>query len=183
MKIAQGIDWGTVPAWFSALLSGGSVLLALYIIWRDRKKAEREDATKVICWSEDSHDGRTTYVHNASSRAVHAAAAVIWLKGEKGARGGDVFQDAYLGHIIRPGEEASVETPRWLDDGAGPKCVPWAVQFQDSDGQRWVRDLTSAGRLHKGNTAPRLRWRVTTQYWRNVRHKRRKIRQITQRGG
>lgn len=81
MQIAQGWDWGTIPAWFSAILSGGSVLLALYIILRDRKKAERADATQVVCWTSidwEADDFRT-HVHNTSDRAIHDLMVWAWL--------------------------------------------------------------------------------------------------------
>jgi hypothetical protein len=46
----MGVDWGSVPVWFSVILSGASVLMALRIILRDRKNEERADAMKVLCW-------------------------------------------------------------------------------------------------------------------------------------
>jgi len=44
---AGKVDWGNVPQWVSALLSGLSVLLALFIIFRDRRRAELEQAMKL----------------------------------------------------------------------------------------------------------------------------------------
>jgi hypothetical protein len=31
------IDWGNVPAWVGAVLTGGSLLLGFYILLRDRR--------------------------------------------------------------------------------------------------------------------------------------------------
>lgn len=42
------VEWGNVPAWLGTILSTGSVLLAFYIILRDRRKAEREQIAQVI---------------------------------------------------------------------------------------------------------------------------------------
>jgi len=44
------LEWGTVPAWVSAVLTSGSLMLGFYILLRDRRKEERRDATKAICW-------------------------------------------------------------------------------------------------------------------------------------
>ncbi|MEV6540030.1 hypothetical protein [Streptomyces sp. NPDC051665] len=41
------IDWGTVPAWLSAVLTGGSITLGFYIILRDHKKQDEADATEL----------------------------------------------------------------------------------------------------------------------------------------
>ncbi|MDX6254228.1 MAG: hypothetical protein QOJ11_562 [Frankiales bacterium] len=43
-----GWDWGTVPAWFGA----GSLLLAWYVIIRDRREKRRAQAVKVSAWLE-----------------------------------------------------------------------------------------------------------------------------------
>ena len=48
MQIANGIGWGTVPAWFNAILSSGTLLLALHIILRDRKTSAQPDALQVM---------------------------------------------------------------------------------------------------------------------------------------
>ncbi|WP_326791354.1 hypothetical protein OHA79_01315 [Streptomyces sp. NBC_00841] len=180
MQIAQDMDWGTVPAWFSAILSGGSVILALYIILRDRKKAERSDALKLICWDAFSNEAYTTHVINASDRAVHGVQVVCWLKGQSVPGEEYVFERFGVASDIRPGEEKTVATPRWLGDDRGQKCIPWAVEFQDSDGLHWVRDLQT-GRLHEQNQSPRLFSRYTLMHWREVWRKRRMIRAIAQR--
>ncbi|MFC7830718.1 hypothetical protein [Streptomyces sp. NPDC057375] len=59
------LDWGTVPTWASAVLTGGSLLLGFYILLRDRKKEERADALKIICWHERG-ERYVTHVLNAS---------------------------------------------------------------------------------------------------------------------
>ncbi|MFJ4717279.1 hypothetical protein [Streptomyces sp. NPDC088785] len=41
-------DWGTVPAWASAILTGGSLLLGFYILLRDRRKEERAGASRLV---------------------------------------------------------------------------------------------------------------------------------------
>jgi hypothetical protein len=152
--IAQGWDWGTVPAWFSALLSGGSVVLALYIILRDRKKEEQADAMKVICWVHHE-EGRTVHVLNASDRAIH------YVRGHDRVARKPYFVSYLIAEHVRPGEEVSKQS----DSGIDPDKHDWmpqAVEFRDSDGTVWVRDMDS-GRL--AELRPSLSYRLTLRYW------------------
>lgn len=139
MQIAQGWDWGTVPAWFSAILSGGSVLLALYIILRDRKKAERADAAKIVCWLDD----KTVHVLNTSDRAVHSV--YLMAVKEKIKPGPNSF--ALLEPVLRPGVEINRSTEHPFDDPYGNSdwekrdLAPYAIMFHDADGVTWIREL------------------------------------------
>src|SRR5262245_22400358 len=45
---AARVDLGNVPQWVAGVLSGVSLILALYIVLRDRRKAEREQAEQVV---------------------------------------------------------------------------------------------------------------------------------------
>ncbi|MFD6329466.1 hypothetical protein ACFWGI_07815 [Streptomyces niveus] len=68
-----GLDWGTVPTWLSSFLTGGSLLLGFHILLRDRKKEERSEALKVVCWREDSSDVSetwTVHVLNTADRPI-----------------------------------------------------------------------------------------------------------------
>ncbi|MCQ8772090.1 hypothetical protein [Streptomyces telluris] len=133
MLLAQGIEWGTIPTWISAVLSGGSVLMALHIIRRDRKKDERADAMKVLCWNSDK-----TEVVNGSDRAIRHVRVMAELKEYKGKRG--PFRHRTVAETLRPGEEASIA--RNWGDNFFPE--PVAVVFLDSDGKEWARDLRTA---------------------------------------
>ncbi|NHC12656.1 hypothetical protein [Motilibacter deserti] len=50
------VDWGTVPAWVGSVLTGASLLLGFYILLRDRRNAEQEQARQVAYWWEDVWD-------------------------------------------------------------------------------------------------------------------------------
>jgi hypothetical protein len=50
MILAGGLDWGNVPQWVSGILSSLSLLVAFYIILRERRKDESEQARKVLAW-------------------------------------------------------------------------------------------------------------------------------------
>ncbi|WP_327349690.1 hypothetical protein OG772_20635 [Streptomyces sp. NBC_01321] len=155
MQIAQGIDWGTVPAWFSAVLSGGSVLLAFYIILRDRKKAEQADAMKVICWVH-REEGRVIRVINASDRSIHYVRGFDLIAHREAH-----FATYFIADHVLPGEEVTKESESGIDPEK-QDWMPWAVEFRDSDGKAWVRDMHS-GRL--AEVRPRLSYRLTLRYW------------------
>ncbi|MYX39013.1 MULTISPECIES: hypothetical protein [unclassified Streptomyces] len=174
MQTAQGMDWGTVPAWFSAILSGGSVLLALYIILRDRKKAEREDAMKVICWRDSSDEERTTHVRNAAGRAIHHVRMLGWLRPNGGGTAEDVgFEGWGIAGLLHPDEDAEVTTLYRLGDR---KIVHWAVQFTDADGRQWVRELNSGRLAEQVSQRRKALWRRAVR--REVRHRRAMWRQV-----
>lgn len=167
------MDWGTVPAWLSAVLTGGSLLLGFYILLRDRRKAERADALKVICWESRGNDAYTTHVLNASDRTVHNITMHGLLRG--GQREGHriVFEGFGVAGTLRAGEEATKETPHRIGD---TKVIPWAVSFTDSDGATWLRDLAT-GRLHEYGK-PRLIGKYALMNWRERRYKARAIREL-----
>lgn len=48
MALTRGLDWGNVPAWVASILTGASLLLGFYILLRDRRKEEREQALRII---------------------------------------------------------------------------------------------------------------------------------------
>ncbi|MFJ8546320.1 hypothetical protein ACIRFH_30840 [Streptomyces sp. NPDC093586] len=140
-------NWGTVPTWVSAILTSGSLLLGFYILLRDRRKEERQEALKVICWSEMvDNESYKIYVLNTAERPVVHARMLVRLAG-------DVLEPVGLGAgAIRPGEEVTARSPRHL---GGEKSWPAAVEFQDADGIDWVRDLRS-GALHRRKGEPGL---------------------------
>ncbi|WP_329277892.1 hypothetical protein [Streptomyces sp. NBC_01451] len=166
----SGIDWGTVPAWLSAVLTGGSLLLGFYILLRDRRKAEQADALKLICWRGLGNDGYTTHVLNASDRTVHNVTMHGMLRdGQKE----PLFEGFPVAGTLRADEEKAVETPRRI---GGTKVIPWAVSFTDSDGASWLRDLTT-GRLHEYGR-PRLFGKYARMNWRERRYKAHAIREL-----
>ncbi|MEU6354457.1 hypothetical protein ABZ896_34890 [Streptomyces sp. NPDC047072] len=169
----SGADWGTVPAWLSAVLTGGSLLLGFYILLRDRRKAEQADALKVICCRNRGNDGYTTHVLNASDRTVHNITMHGLLRGNPGEGHRLLFEGFGMTGTLRADEEKTVETPRRTGD---TKVIPWAVSFTDSDGATWLRDLTT-GRLHEYGRS-RLFGKYALMNWRERRYKARAIREL-----
>lgn len=52
------IEWGTIPAAVSSLLTAGSLMLGFYILLRDRRHKEEEQARKVSVWLTSNHQER-----------------------------------------------------------------------------------------------------------------------------
>ncbi|MEE4597996.1 hypothetical protein V2J94_40070 [Streptomyces sp. DSM 41524] len=65
-----GMDWGTVPAWFSAVGTTGSLFLALAILLRDKRRDDLTEARKlVISWKgPEAGVGHKVHITNASDR-------------------------------------------------------------------------------------------------------------------
>jgi hypothetical protein len=50
--VSAAPQWGDVPTWIGSLLTGGSLLLAVSILWRDRQAEIRRQAMAVACWAD-----------------------------------------------------------------------------------------------------------------------------------
>ncbi|MGW5064206.1 hypothetical protein ACWEQ2_44280 [Streptomyces sp. NPDC004096] len=158
-----GLDWGTVPAWASAFLTSGSLGLGFYILLRDRRKEERQEALKVVCWSEygfaDSPDNGMHVVHvlNTSDRPISHVSTLVDLRLDDF----DGFEGFGLASTVAPGVEVTGRVPRRLNDR---KIFPEVVSFTDGDGIEWVRELKTR-RLYR---APRPRRRYSEGLRRRV---------------
>ncbi|MFI0829547.1 hypothetical protein ACH4Q7_34625 [Streptomyces roseolus] len=131
-----GTDWGSVPAWFSAIGTSGSLLMGFHFILRDRKKAEQEEAEQVICWLEgephtDKRDGVGYVVHvsNASDRPVRN---VYTVKEDKA----DSVQAGYVAAVVRSVQEATSQVVVGETEN-----LKIGVCFEDAEWGRWVRDV------------------------------------------
>ncbi|MGW1109170.1 hypothetical protein [Streptomyces sp. NPDC002540] len=134
-----GVDWGTVPAWASAILTGGSLLLGFYILLRDRRKEERAEAQGVICWTDFDGEESTTYVLNTTSRPTWQ----VSLLTPSSNLDWSALNNSLVVPLIRGNQEASVTTKRAVEDvdGVWTENTPYAIRSTDADGQEWVRDL------------------------------------------
>ncbi|GGR46237.1 hypothetical protein [Streptomyces netropsis] len=163
----QGLGWGTVPAWASAFLTSGSLLLGFYILLRDRRKEERQEAAQVICWLERTAvlpDDRCSYtprVANLAERPVSGVHLVMEHHDPDALEGRRVVMTTPIAPLIRPGEEES------LSSGNEVTVAPLAVirlvvTFLDADGTEWIRDLmpdlVGPTALHPATLSGKYRW-------------------------
>jgi hypothetical protein len=123
------IEWGTVPAWVSAFLTGGSLLLGFYILLRDRRKEERAEARKLVFSVEWQDDGsHTVRVTNVSERAF------LYV----GLFNADQWEYLYgTGEYDGDGPMQAGEYRVYRHDGSDSGAL--AARFQDADGQNWVK--------------------------------------------
>jgi hypothetical protein len=83
----QDIDWGNAPAWTSSILTSGSLGLGFYILLRDRRTSEREQARKVTVWYEYMSNGYgVCYVHNASDQPIRNVSVLAQSTGSTSTR-------------------------------------------------------------------------------------------------
>ncbi|MFD5342294.1 hypothetical protein ACFWJY_00610 [Streptomyces anulatus] len=148
-------DWGSVPTWFSAIGTTGSLLATAGIFARDRRKDQRTDAARVACWIEtpsayevdgvsvDLETHRVLRVHNTADRPVFDLFALI---GPDSTRW---YRRHPLDHVVPAGEQASFLVPfEPYSSGSLPPSGPAAVEFRDVERTTWVYDL-EAGTLHR----------------------------------
>jgi hypothetical protein len=167
----SGVDWGTVPAWSSSILTSGSLALGFYILLRDRRKEDREEASLVTCWLEGSGDGRMVHVLNASPRPIPYAA----LSGRFFGREGQWVARTDP-PVVRPGQELRLQLSEMLKGHRRHVVAelrdPETFQFTDADGQRWKRDLWTSS-LTRDRTPLRIRfgewYGYRRQHWRGPR--------------
>ncbi|MGY1633805.1 hypothetical protein ACI784_19050 [Geodermatophilus sp. SYSU D01186] len=131
------VDWGSVAQWISSF----SVPAALYIIFRDKRKAEASQATLIACWVDlDSEDispeqGYRLQVQNASTQPVLGVFA----------KSRELTQDLTFETItiplgfsaLMPGEtrSADIRPERTLVN-----FNVW-VEFVDANGVKWARNV------------------------------------------
>ena len=151
-----GIDWGSAPAWASAILTGGSLLLGFYILLRDRRKEERQEAARVVAmyYPEYGDDHVAVQVRvalrNTADRPVYFPSVLF-------RRAGEVRPWPYAEDVVEPGDAAEVRVPKCID-GTSVQIVGFA--FHDGDGCIWARDFASSGLIRKGHARrPRARGR------------------------
>ncbi|MFB7467081.1 hypothetical protein ACFCZ1_26900 [Streptomyces sp. NPDC056224] len=128
-----GLDWGTVPAWASAILTSGSLLLGFYILLRDRRKEETDEARKLVFnmntpYAGDLHVVRVTNVSDRPFLSIGMFNADQWRADQQAGDGPE-------GPLL-PGQSRE-----YTHNGAGSGAL--AARFQDADGQNWVKVFDS----------------------------------------
>ncbi|MGY1710851.1 hypothetical protein ACI8AC_15205 [Geodermatophilus sp. SYSU D00758] len=141
------IDWGSVPVWVGAVLTGGSLLLGFYLMLRDRRMDEQEQARMLACYLTNINEEPAIALHNASTINVTS----VTVTGYAYPRGlGRTFaalrsRGDFFGHVdeIEPGRKI-VKAVRVY--GGDKDVVDWSIynertrlQFIDGYGNSWTR--------------------------------------------
>lgn len=155
----HSIDWGSAAAWVGSVLSATSVLLALSIIFRDRRLAERKQAmalSAVAVNEAGPGDAMTYYVnlHNASDSVIvqpgiialpkapfrselSALSAYMRLPSTEDLGPGVKPVTAWL---LYPTRSAQIK----LVLKATHEHYTYVLEFGDGKGNRWQRDMETA---------------------------------------
>ncbi|MFJ4748737.1 hypothetical protein [Streptomyces albogriseolus] len=132
------IDWGSVPAWFSAVLTSGSLFLGFYIMLRDRRKEETAEARRLVftCTSTGWMKWHIT-AQNTSDRPVTGLGMY------------PLGQQVFGQSVLLPGEMTTGEF-------SGESFQSLVALFADADGQAWARSLVT-------HELRRIPWEPTKQ--------------------
>ncbi|MEU9756068.1 hypothetical protein AB0D90_23500 [Streptomyces althioticus] len=131
------IDWGSVPTWFSAIGTTGSLIATLTIVLRDRRKDEREDAACLAIWvdPDEKFDSwrPVLRLHNAAGRPVFDVILhCVWFDRdvETGERWTEMRREP-LAAVVRAGAELKLPGSYYMDH----------VTFRDAHQVAWRYDL------------------------------------------
>lgn len=131
----RGLDWGSVPAWFAAVLSGLSVLLALSILVRDRVLADREQARLVsMSWT-----GPSTTTKNALGVETQMYQMYVTLANDSEQA---IYRPHFVAQLLKPwrriwfltkSDRAQLEAEGWV-----PVDSAAMIEFKESGtGRPW----------------------------------------------
>ncbi|MFF2772899.1 hypothetical protein ACFVUP_37950, partial [Streptomyces bacillaris] len=119
----NNINWGTAPEWVSGLLTSVSVLLAVSILWRDRRRERRRFADSFVSWVDYTGNPKDAVlaehwmyavVHMFNSADVHVPVIVLRYRDSNGDTGAaaPLIRDDTGALSHPPRTEASVKVPR-----------------------------------------------------------------------
>ncbi len=132
------IDWGSAPAWVSSILTSGSVTLAFYVILRDRRREEFNEAKQIACWRVWTETECHTHVYNIGEKAVTDLHLLVMTSSDAKASSANIKMPAGAA-VLLAGEEKTFRTVSF-QNGFG--STPLFLTFQDANGGVWVNDLT-----------------------------------------
>lgn len=162
--MADGINWGDVPSWFSALVTLAALVFAVVAVVvsrrtfrleseRDRRNAEartRRQAASVSAWwarDGDRHSGHSWAVHlrNASDTPVYKAALTILGLGQHAKLQATVIELSVVPPTQAPTIHPIGITGARADDDHDADGHPLSeyrvsLRFTDATGVRWMRD-------------------------------------------
>ncbi|WP_127572621.1 hypothetical protein [Georgenia faecalis] len=153
----QGIDWGSVPAWFSA----GSLILAWYVILRERREKRADQASRISAWVRtDPDDGSgKVCVRNGSTEMITFVRVVVTPRVTMEREPDWRRYPPHLWRDVPPGETEERVTGASTDEWPHVRLF-----FTDAGGRDWYRD--PYGRLRRkrhsqvGHEGPTIRQRL-----------------------
>jgi hypothetical protein len=136
----------------SGLATAGTFALGFTILRQDRRKANHAEATEVVAWFVNKPDGFVELnVVNGANRPIMHLMFILACRNEDGtpARGVRMIDVA---PVLQPQNQTSLNVP--FSEFHANTFHPSYIQFRDSSGNNWQRDVRS-GKLKKTKVGPR----------------------------
>ncbi|MEU3456732.1 hypothetical protein ABZ671_24485 [Micromonospora sp. NPDC006766] len=137
------IDYGSLPAWVSAIGTTGALLINSFLLRKaliERSEAlaekRREQAAKVTAWMDGPK--RAINVRNSSDAVVDQFFILLWCR-KQGSEYGKLTDAELSVGELPPGETREMGIP-WQEP------IQWAltgIQFRDSAGRYWIRMVST----------------------------------------
>lgn len=136
------VQIGSIASWISSLGTAGSLILGFSILLRDRKTADRAEATRVVIWFVNQTGGTTElFVTNGGSRpTVHVTFSLASVDEQRKPAG--LWRMLDVAPVLAPGEGASLKIP--FAEFHANILYPSFIQFRDANGISWRRNVRSA---------------------------------------
>jgi hypothetical protein len=149
---SSGVQWGDVPTWAGAMLTGLALLIAAITYRKSVRDSERTQASMVTVWVGVAGEKAAVHVKNGSNAAVYAV--TIYYGGKAAAKGRSPYyrirdQDSGFKGLgswasLGPGEEKSAALKR--NPIFDPE-IP-SLYFRDANGVDWTRDYRARLKRH-----------------------------------
>lgn len=155
--------WATVvPAWIASITTGCSLLLALYILLRDRRRAEQAQAELIGFYYETSMYGSKVTIHNSSTLDITSITIDVRYKKPKRFNNPvRAWQENDVSHfpVLEPGQREVAEY-NLLRSYQGQEVKRIRLMFVDGKGIAWTRKDVGK-RLRRGfhYERPHRTWR------------------------
>jgi hypothetical protein len=167
------IDWGTAPEWVGAILTSGSLLLAVLVLRTEFRRSRMAEIKKVVSryriFTTDDSPKLEITAYNANDHPIAIVTFLYW--------GGLIWHRKFL--------KNPANTPDLPPTAEGTVTIPWTLHdyphdrtalicITDTNGNAWYRGLET-GRIYSPRRAriwlqrgrwPRLKDRVRLQWLR-----------------
>ena len=139
------IDWGNAPAWVGAVLTSGSLFLAVWILRADRKEKRRAVADKLTSWwiksARDTSEAEPFGIEICVFNGSEAPIAYVIAGGPWGSK----WEQQWFNEADDPHPSAIAPALTYRVGGSAPTefdASKFVLTFSDTLGQTWHRRVS-----------------------------------------